>query len=74
MRAYTRVPAGSSFPLKAEGLFPRCDILGHTSQVVPGKSASVLEREPLRPLVQWPLFLCQSRDPMKLQRGSRGAS
>ena len=58
VRVCTRLPSGSSFPLKVEGLLSRCDILGDTSQVVPGKSASVLAREPLCHLVQWPLFLC----------------
>ena len=74
VRACTRLPTGSSFPLKAKGLLSRCDILGDTSQDAPGKSASVLAWEPLCHLVRWPAFLCQPSDPVKLQQGTRGAS
>ena len=73
MRASTRLPLGSSSPLEAEGLLSQCDILGDTTLVVPGESASVLAWEPLHHLVQWPLFLLQPRDSMKFQRGTWGA-
>ena len=39
--------------MEAEGLLSRCYILGDTSQVASGKSASVLARETL---VQWSPF------------------
>ena len=74
MRASTRLPLGSLSPLEAEGLLSQCDILGDTTLVVPGESASVLAGEPLRHLIQWPLFLLQPRDPVKFQQGNRGAS
>ena len=45
-----------------------CDILGDTSQVAPGKSSSVLAREPLRHFGLFPLFFLQPRAPVKLQR------
>ena len=60
--------------MEAEGLLSQCDILGDTTLVVPGESASILAREPLRHLAQWPLFLLQPRDPVKFQRGTQGAS
>ena len=74
VRAYTQLLSGSLSPLEAEGLLCRCDILGDTSQVVPGESASVLAREPLRHFDQCALFLLQPRAPVKLQWGTRGAS
>ena len=52
VRACTRLPSGSLSPLEAEGLLSRCDILGDTTLVVPGESASVLAREPVCHLVQ----------------------
>ena len=74
VRASTRLPSGSPSPLEAEDLLSQCDILGDTTLVVPGESASVLAWEPLRHLIQWPLFLLQPRDPVKFQRGTWGAS
>ena len=58
----------------AEGLLSRCDILGDSTLVVPGESASVLAREPFRHFDQCALFLLQPRAPVKLQWGTRGAS
>ena len=52
VRASTRLPSGSLFPLEAEGLLFKCDSLGDTTLVVPGASASVLAREPVCHLVQ----------------------
>ena len=72
VRASTRLPSGSLSPLEAEDL-SRCDILGDTTLVMPGAFASVLAREPVHHLVQWPLFLYQTRDPVKLQWGAWGA-
>ena len=46
VRVSTRLPSGSSSPLEAEGLLSRCDVLGDTSLVMPGESASVLARSP----------------------------
>ena len=74
VRASTRLPSGSLSPLEAEGLLSRCDILGDTTLVVPGAFASVLAREPVHHLVLWPLFLLQTRDPVKLQQGTQGVS
>ena len=64
MRDSTRLRLRSSSPLEAEGLLSQCDILGNTTLVLPGESASVLAGEPLSHLVQWPLFLLQPRDPV----------
>ena len=70
VRAYTQLLSGSLSPLEAEGLPSECDILGDTTLVVPGESGSVFAGEPLCHLVQWPLFLCQPRDPVKFQQGT----
>ena len=72
-RASTRLPSGSLSPLEAEDL-SRCDILGDTTLVMPGAFASVLAREPVHHLAQWPLFLLQTTDPVKLQQGTQGVS
>ena len=74
VRASTILPSGSSSPLEAECLLSSCDILGDTSQFVPGESASVLAGEPLCHLVCGPFFVCQPKDPVKLQWGTQGAS
>ena len=55
----------------AEGLQSRCDILGYSTVVVLGISASVLAREPLHHFGQWTIFWLQPRTPVKLQRELR---
>ena len=73
VRACTRLSSGSSSPLEAEGLLSRCDILrGHLSSRAWEIRFSFGWRVPLF-LVQWPLFLYQPRDPVKLQWGTRGS-
>ena len=63
---------GSSSLFFTRRLFSRCDILGDTTLVVPGESASVLAGEPLSHFGQWLLSWIQSKAPVKLQLGTRG--
>ena len=46
VRVSSRLPSGSSSPLEAKCLLSRCDVLGDTSRVVPGESASILAGSP----------------------------
>ena len=66
VRASTRLTSGSSSLFVEEGLLSRCDVLGASTLIVPGKSTSVLAKEPLHHFVYWRLFLLQASAPVKL--------
>lgn len=57
-----------------EGLQSGCDILGYSTLVVLGISASVLAGKPLHNFGLWPLFWLQPRASVKLQWETQGAS
>ena len=52
----------------------RASLLWAFTLVVPGESTSALASEPIRHFFQWPLFSLQPWAPVKLQRGTPGAS
>ena len=76
VRTSIRLPSGSLSPLEEEGLLFTRYILGDTSRVGPGKSASVLAKEPLHHLLQWFFSSCSRKlgVPLELRQGPQGTS
>ena len=73
MKDATQLTSGSLSQFVAEQLLSRCDVLGESTLVFLGESASVLSGDPQYHYDQRSLFLLFPRAPVKLQQGTQRA-